>query len=42
MLNSKADEFLDKLKLKADGNKLVELDDLISEFTLENISTVLI
>nr|QVK45597.1 cytochrome P450 [Brachionus paranguensis] len=40
ILNTKTDEFLEKLKLKADNKCLLDLSDLISEFTLEIISTV--
>nr|AHL88996.1 cytochrome p450 3049D1 [Brachionus koreanus] len=40
ILNLKTDEFLEKLKLMADENTLVELSDMISELTLENISTI--
>nr|QEV83792.1 cytochrome P450 [Brachionus rotundiformis] len=41
IINTKTDEFLEKLKLKANSKNLIELSDMISELTLENISTII-
>nr|UOU03251.1 cytochrome P450 3049D1 [Brachionus rubens] len=38
--NLNADEFCEKLKLKADGKNLIDLSELLSEFTLNVISSV--
>lgn len=40
IFNLKTDQFLENLKIIADQKILVELSDMISELTLENISTV--